>query len=358
MTDKCIITKSGKRIPEYILKPNQLLDRLMVIYGKSNSGKSVIIKNLMKILKDDIPLAFVISPTEPSNEAYKGFVDKTLIHYDLKCKRGEEDFLSNLLQWQEARSALYTKTNDIEVIKQLYQRIRSDEIDKTIAKIEKTRKDTVAATPFSRHDDTNKMCDEFITKLLKKHIYNSRAKLRKYKTMMSDEEIYTLEYIDLDPRVLLIFDDCAADLKPHAKKESFRKLFYQSRHSYITAIISAQDDTDLPTNLRKNVSVNFFTQSAVAKSNFERASNGYSKDTQQLANAACADIFTGHRKMVYIDNDPDKNNFYHFTATLTQPFMFGSSSLHKICDAVRGREGSIDRNNRYHNAFKLPTKKK
>ena len=334
------------------MESSKLVDKTIVVYGKSASGKSVIIKNIMKALKSEIPTIFVVSPTEASNGAYSNYVDKLLIHYDLK--RGKKgDFLSELIEWQEARSAVYALANKLENIMSLYKRIRTDEVDKSLDRIEKIRVNNKSTMPISKHADIDNSCNNLIIKLLKKHIFVNKASFSQYDSSLSEEEVYTLSYIDMNPKVLLILDDCGSILQSYVRKDSFRKIFYQARHYFITTVMSLQDDTDLPANLRKNVNINIFTQSTVAKSNFERVANGYDKQIQKTAIQISPEVFQGYRKLVYIDNDPKHDNFYHLTAEVVAPFKYGSHALNYLCESVRTKEGTIDRNNRFHRAFQI-----
>ena len=138
-----VVTKDGKGIPEFSMSASKLLDKTIVIYGKSNSGKTVIVKNILKVLQDYIPVPIVISPTEPSNRSYEGFIDKTLIHYDLNVEKGEEGLLEKLWEWQSMRASIYNKVNRPEVIRSLYNRIRTDDDDKVVRQIEAKKKVTM-----------------------------------------------------------------------------------------------------------------------------------------------------------------------------------------------------------------------
>ena len=73
-------TANGKVIPEFKWNTNYFLDCTTVLYGASRSGKSTIIKHIMKILQPYIDQVLVVSPSEVSNRAYEGLVDSTLIH--------------------------------------------------------------------------------------------------------------------------------------------------------------------------------------------------------------------------------------------------------------------------------------
>tara|TARA_B110000908_G_scaffold113440_1_gene133080 strand:+ start:5799 stop:6890 length:1092 start_codon:yes stop_codon:yes gene_type:complete len=353
-----VVTKDGKSIPEFSMNASKLLDKTIVIYGKSNSGKTVIVKNILKALQDYIPVPIVISPTEPSNRSYEKFIDKTLIHYGLTVEKGEEGLLEKIWEWQSMRASIYNKSNRSDVIRSLYNRVKTDEDDKKIRQIETKKKEKITTTALAKHEEVGKIFDEFIVKFLKKCICNRKHLLDKYKATLNEDELYSLMYIDLNPRIILIFDDCAADLRQYFNKPIFRRIFYQSRHSYITSIFCNQDDTDLPANLRQNVAINIFTQPAIAKGNFERGSNRYSKEMITRANNLYQEVFVGHRKLIFIDNDPNDNCFYHMTAKIIEPFKFGSSSLQNLCSAVTTQDGAIDKQNKYYNVFCIPKKKK
>jgi hypothetical protein len=170
---------------------------------------------------------------------------------------------------------------------------------------------------------------------------------------LSEDERYSLAYIAFNPRLLLIFDDCAAQLKPFFTKDIFRLLFYQNRHSFITVIISCQDDTDLPANLRKNAYVSFFTEPVVCSSNFERSSNKFGKPARAYIADIAPDIFRGNRKLAYIREDERRQHFYHFECPYPKPFRFGSDALHELTVAVQSEGVSMDKDNPYFSSFKL-----
>ena len=348
-----IVTKTGSRIPEIALTPNKILDRTIVLYGRSNSGKSVFIKYILKLIRDYVPVAFVISPTEPANRAYEKFVDKSMIHFDLTAAKGEDGFLEKFWQWASIRSSIYHKVNRREVLMSLYARVRTPELDKIINKVEQKKDELIKNMPFAKHDEVEKNYNELLVKVVKKHIQQHKHHLMRNANDLTEDEMYTLTYLDLNPRVVLVFDDCASELKSYFNKPIFRKLFYQSRHSFITSIFAIQDDTDISANLRKNVALSVFMTPAVAKSNFERGSNKFSKDIQKIASSIYDEIFIGYRKLIFIDNDSNRQYFYHITAELVEPFKFGSQSLHTICSAVESEEGSVDKGNIFYHQFKL-----
>ena len=350
-----LVTKDGKRVPEFSSNANKYLNKSIVLYGKSNSGKTTIVKYILFLLKPYVPIAFVISPTEPSNRAYEDFIDKTLIHYDLAIDKKQEDagFLDKFWAWQEMRASIYNKVKRLDVLRTITGRIPDYTLDSMISKVESKRKQLVQESPPAKVPEIESQCDELLVKIYKKHISKNKPRLMNMESDLTEDEKYSLKYLTINPHVILIFDDCAAEIKPHLNKPIFRRIFYQSRHSYITPIFCCQDDTDLPTNLRKNVAINIFTQGIVANANFSRASNKYGKDVISYSAAITPDIFTGHRKMVYMDNDSDRQYFYHMTAQIVPPFKFGSTTTNGICGKVKSESGNIDKSNKYYHHFKV-----
>ena len=50
--------------------PEHFLRKLTLIFGGSGTGKTTIVKHILFLLKNDIPLMFVISPTNDCNNSF------------------------------------------------------------------------------------------------------------------------------------------------------------------------------------------------------------------------------------------------------------------------------------------------
>lgn len=60
--------------------------------------------------------------------------------------------------------------------------------------------------------------------------------------------------------MMLIFDDCAAKIKSFVKtSDTLKEIFYNGRHWYFSLVLTAQDDKEIETELRKNTAVSIFT---------------------------------------------------------------------------------------------------
>lgn len=371
-----LVTESGKRIPELQLQPSHFLDRVSVLYGPTKTGKTVIVKHAMKLVSGHIDQVFIISPTEPSNRSYEGMVDSPLIHYRLWMpdpshpkkddeKKGAARFLEAIYQRQEMMAAIYTRANELETLARLYSRLSKEvrvEGLKNVEILNKKRERAIeairkqfsedAARREEKIKESNEKFKQILALLYKKYIVPHYEVLMSQRGLSEDEK-YSLQYLNFNPRMLLVFDDCAAQLKPLFNKEIFRKVFYQGRHVFISCIICCQDDTDLPANLRKNALVSIFTDPVVASSNFDRTSNKFSKPAKQYVQEILPEVFQGHRKLAYIREDDKRQNFYHITATKFPNFKFGSLALRELCSLVKASGVTMDRENNYFKYFSI-----
>jgi hypothetical protein len=367
-------TATGHQVPELQLNPSLFVDKTTVIYGPSKTGKTVFVKNIMQRLHGHVPQVLVVAPSEPSNRSYENFVDPALIHYrlylpDPKDRKDTETkaalrFLETVWKRQEMMAAIYTRASDPSVLRQLYGRLTGAErkaSDQCLAALERRRQKATEeicrqyTRDGGREEKVNEISEKFkkIVVLLFKKFLTPAVKTLWHEKTLTEDERFSLHYLHFNPRLLLIFDDCAAQLKPFFNKEIFRKLFYQNRHSCITVVICCQDDTDLPTNLRKNAFVSIFTEAIVAHSNFERVSNKFPKSTRSFVADVLPEVFVGYRKIAYIREDDKRQHFYHVTGTYPKPFLFGSDALGELCSEVRADARAMDTDNPFYEKFKV-----
>ena len=375
--DGTLVTEHGHKLPRLDLVPSMILDRTVVVYGPSGTGKSVITKTCMNLVNDHIEQVLLVSPSESSNRAYSGFVDQPFIHYRLFLadptvkndteQKGGLRFLQAIWKRQEMMASIYTRANNEKVLADLFGRLPHAERMEGVShiKVINSKREKLidvlkrsTAEPGRAAEKVKEINEKFkkmLTLLYKKYIIPRHQELWARADLTEDER-YSLNFLSFNPRLLLIFDDCAAQLKPYFNKDIFRLLFYQNRHSFITCIICCQDDTDLPTNLRKNAYVSFFTEPVVCTSNFERQSNKFPKSMKAYVNEIVAPVFKGrdkHRKLAYIREDPNAKHFYHVSCPYPKPVRFGSVALHELTEAVKSTGVSMDKENPYFDKFRV-----
>ena len=309
--------------------------KMTVIYGGSKTGKTTIVKHILHLLKDMIPIIFIIAPTNSSNNAFTGLVPDVMIKPTL-----DQEWLESLWERQNNVVEVYKIVNNVNNLKSLFYKFgdpRFKKIENEIESLadEKIKKindcptlespavldnfaggyntdDSKLSSWYSRdsNDDGNNSSDaidilekkqrririlnlkeESLRKLYKKFIRNNKKRIES-SSRLSDVDRIILKYLDLNPNILLLLDDCASQFKKWYKKcNVIKKLFYEGRHKFFTTIITAQDDKEIDSELRKNVMTNIFTSSQSAIANFDRSSNSYSKDIKNKANYYAQRVF-------------------------------------------------------------------
>jgi hypothetical protein len=341
-------------LPELDINYKLFLDRTTIIYGESGTGKTVLIVDVLYYLKPHIDQVIVISQTDRSNHTYdSGVVPLPLIHYTITS-----ELLNNIWERQNALAAVYTKASNIKILQKLFSKIDSETAKSTVRGISRRLSDYKREV-FREEDDEisaqekyNKMkdeCDKLLVLIYKHYINEYSSTLAKIS--LSSDEQFSLKYVNLNPRLVLIFDDVTDLLLKYKSHPVIQKLFYQGRWAYITALISCHSDKVVSPELKKNSFVNFYTEESAANAYFGRKSNDLDKDAKARAMAAIKAAFSPldkHQKLVYIR---EEKKFYRYKATKRPGFKFGSPALWKYCEQVKSLPGSVNLDNKFMHEF-------
>lgn len=330
------------------------LNKSTVLYGASGTGKSAIIIDILKHLNGHAGQILVFSPTDPSNKTYSdGVVPSPLIHYDLDIPR-----LEQIWARQEMMSTVYARANNFAVLESLYQKLPPSGVDMYLNRVRKSRHEHIREVedtyfePHTRKAKTAKIEADFaeITTLIyKKYIRDNKRRLGVMK--LTDDERHTLKYLDFNPNLVLIFDDCAAEIKKIEKHEVVRKLFYQNRHQHITLLIACQDDKDIESSLRKNSFVSIFTTDVCANAYFSRKANDFPRQMIKRVDALCSTFKWDKpyfEKLAYVRQE---NKVYKLVAQIHDDFAFGSPALREYCKSIERNGASVDKNNPFYSDF-------
>jgi len=334
--------KTIPREAEYFFKKN------IVLYGANNSGKTTLLYDIMKILRPHIPNVVVFCPTTDSNESLKGIVPDKLIFRKVELAKIKEVY-----DRQKEATTAFNTANDVNVLQSLFRRVAGYKDIETEKKVINIKNDIIGNAKDNCENiiTRNKQCEKIekeskkiLTALYKKVINNSREVLKKM--VLSKQETHTLKFINFNPNMLIVFDDCASIFtKKFQNDETIKDLFWMYRHSNITIIFTFQDDTGLESCLRKNASLSFFTTDQCAMAYFERSSNSFSKDMKRDVNEKIKIIFKEKQnllpafsKLLYIRGDPDPIRYY--CAQVHEVFRFGSDALWDCCKLIEDNERS------------------
>jgi hypothetical protein len=329
------------------------LNRTSLLYGRTQSGKSVIIEEIMYLLKEHIPTVFVISPTNAANGTYTKIVPPHCIKKEL-----DAEWLEKLLTRQKHSSEMYQNANKLEVLKPVFDVVSDDRASMLEKKAIKTAHDSIVFIDSSKMAFSNKKKqkariladrDDMLKKLYKNTIRLNKVSLEK-KSSLTKQQKAAVQFLDFNPNVLLIFDDCASTFKKLYKKTTaIKEIFYEGRWYNFTTIISAQDDKEIDSELRKNAIVSIFTTAQAATANFERASNGYPKHEKLRAKICTETIFKQDendvkhfQKLVYMQGNGDP--FKYTIADMYDEFRIGSDFLWELSDRAKETKGKIMQN--------------
>jgi hypothetical protein len=368
--DEKLYVEKDLYLPKIKEEYKTFLNKSINLYGSSNSQKSTIIIQIMHILKNHVPSCICFNMTENSNNTFKKLLPDALIHTTLEIAT-----LESIWKRQETLTEIYKKVNNIDNIKELIHLFEeSHSFENNISKIQNKKNEEVELLNTKKLDknililEKNKINDKFNEIeiiLTKKYIHNIKDKIKnisnclkkgkglskeeedyyfKYKNLDDDKKII-IKYNDINPHLLIIFDDCAASIKPITKTDIIRKLFYQSRHNNITFICAAQDEIDLDASLRKNARMTILCDSNCAAGFFERTSNAFGKPLKLLTRKIINKLFIAehkYKKLVY--NKDSINQLEWIEATVIEPFSFCSENVLEFIKSVsKTNENSLSK---------------
>jgi len=313
--DDFIEDDMGNKIP-YLKKDLKFFYRkITLLYGETESGKSTIIQEIMYLMKDRIPNVIIFAPTNDSNGLYTGKVRGPAIFRKLTI-----DILAEINERQKKAMKIYSIANDMETMRSIFVRFADDRMKAIVNTVNKEieRHLQIAATQYSdpglRHAEEKKVRDMQSQALRSayKYVIANNKKTLMHDPSLSDTQKIAVQFHDLNPDLMLIFDDCASFFKEHQKEPLIMDMFYQGRHDGLTSVFSFQGDKDIPPNLRRAAHTAIFTTSTCAMAHFGTTSNGYDKQTKKRADLAIARIFKQdgdmptYRKLAYLRNEAEK----------------------------------------------------
>lgn len=345
-------------VPDLEITHEKFLDKTSLILGESGTGKSVIIVDMLHALRPHIDQILVIAPTDRQNHTYDGgIVPLPFIHYTITPQ-----LLTSIWARQEALSSVYTRSNDKKVLAQLFSRIptaRRRAVDEAIIEVTSRLRNTereLAGTGLDESQmkakigDLRSECDKFILQVHKTFITRETQYLASLD--LSEDEVFSLKYHGMNPRIVIIFDDCTDLIKKYRANDVMQKIFYQGRHSFITAILAVHTDKALDAELKKNAAVTIFTEQPCAAGYITRPSTNLDKEAQARALAACKIAFGDptrpFQKLAYVRHE---KKYYKFCAERRSGFSFGSTIVKTFGQHAAADKGKVSADNQFIGQF-------
>jgi hypothetical protein len=355
MNTKDLLLEDGSYISWFKKKPDNFINKTIVIYGKRKSGKSVIVDEIMHICKSNIVFIYVIAKSVTANNPYLGKVPTNCIKSDVT-----KEWLEDFLKIQQNRASIYNTANDIKNLTSVFNRIKTnnlillEERIKSEAALYINRIKTNTELNYGKiKEDIAKIQKIKSKQLIELYKINIRLYKSKLLTMIDNkelakEEICVVKYLDFKPHVMLIFDDCASKFKEWCKSSTIiKEMFYEGRHYYITLVITTQSDKEVVSELRQNTSISIFTTNQAAICSFSRQSDAYPKYIKKRAEICVNRIFTNetsnginYKKLIY-DNDAD-DPFFYTIADIYDDFQIGCKALWDLDKKLEEQKNQID----------------
>lgn len=340
------------------------LDKTSVLYGGSGSGKSTIIFNILHELRNDIKQIIVIAPTDRTNGAYSGtsttpgVVPKPLVHHTLS-----EELLIKIWERQEMLTSIYKQVNDPVLLESIYMKLGLGSVNKILSRADVAKADKIIQISDQYVDKTivakkvkeiEDQYNEFKILIYKRYISANIDTLIKMGVGADGKsrEALVLKYININPRMVIIFDDCSAEFKNLKTKEGktiLEKMFFQGRWAMLTILIAVHDDKMLDSELRKNAFISIFTNSQSAIAYLTRPINGFPRSVANKVISTFNDVYIGHQKLAYVRS---QEKFYRLTATPCSGFVFGAPIISEYCSMIQSTGGNnVGKSNDFYDYF-------
>ncbi len=356
MINKKEIMICGKTIPHISETATPYLNKSTIIYGTTNSGKTVIVKYIMNLLKDDIPNIFIFCPTDDpdSSSSYTRFVPSKCVITDLS---NVPNLLADLWNRQIEAKSIYNKCNKLDILQKIYNKYPTDAFKKLIDRTTKLYNDGIRTltenTNMSDDDKETKKTeftesfDKNMRKIFKKSIEVNKIEYEKM-TDLDEDEKQVITFIKLNPNIMLLFDDCQAQIAEWGKDTNIRKVFFQGRHNFITSIFLLQTNNGLHTDFRQNTFNNIFTSSNAAIGYFTNKSNNLSISLKREVEKIIEQIYQentdpnlpkNYKKLVYCPQDPIPIKY--ILAKIITQMKFGDPCLWELSKKIEDNENEI-----------------
>lgn len=308
------------------------IDKSTVIYGKTSSGKSTLIKDIMKQLSSEIDQCIVICP-KISCQAYDEMVGQVFVHHS-----PSNELFTNILQRQEALRAIYLSVNNVDNLKALFVMVA------TPVEKEKWKKICQCETRTDVKNETKAKIATLKNKFLKNVIRTNSKRLEKMDLPQNLRTV--LEFLDLNPRLLLIIDDCTEMLDDLKKCQAFLALFTKGRHYFTSLLFAIHSDKPLRPESRKGVMNNIFTDAKSASAYFERGSNDFGRREKRALMSHIDAIFNrGPNNFEKLFYDATNDRCHEILATIQPDFKFGHTAVRELNNRLAKNPNALDLSN-------------
>ncbi len=329
----------GSSLDRLELTSDVCLNSVIIAYGARNTGKTTAIFGVMHSVRDIVDEVHVISQSAGANNQFADYVPARAIRTDLR-----PEWIQKLLATQKEKAkTMRDFVENTEILKSLFERCAGRRDRLMMINIVNRTKDYVEEARKKYESDeegflyTKMMMEKKRDAVIKKH---QKETIKKNIELLSGMELSMKERkaianFNMNPHILLIFDDCASALKEWTRKNpGITEAIYNGRHYYMTVIITAQADTTIDNKIRGNATLTIYTDPMTAGCNIEREHKNDKKRGLACINAIWrkSTKMISFKKLVYMSATPNGDPFRYVVMTIRDPFHVGSKAFWDRCE--------------------------
>lgn len=353
-------------VKHFQIKPDSFLNKSIIIYGPTGSGKTTVMRDIMYHAKELFPIVFAFAPTNMEKHDFDKIIPAPLVHEKLSG-----DILRRIYSRQQAAARTFNEVNKLENLRNLFNKVATREAINYLKQLDALRQSMVHQVEMKdisdilKRKDIEKIDQIYRNKcaaLYKSVIHKNRSKL--LASNLTNEERKVLRYLWLNPRALVVFDDATSELMEilrtkqrstgaHVEGDIMKNFFFKNRHAHMTHWYTFHDDCRLDSDIRKNAFYNIFTDKQVAHAYFDRPANNFSKLEKRIASAVIDAVFdpnliSPYAKLLY---ERETKQFYYIVAEPRDNFTMCSNAVWQFCKGVETDEVQPDMNNPFMQTF-------
>lgn len=345
------ITEDGLSIERFEICSKNILNRGIIFYGPTASGKTTIMMNFMYAIRNNIHMAFAFAPTNQEKHELDKVIPPMFVYENL-----DPGLIKDIYERNRAKSTLYNQVHDLDELTPIFKALASPQ-DR---KLDEYICTTTAKTIEKAGTDERRQEIEDISKQKRVMLYRKIIKSAA-PHLIPREFLGLYKNMDIRPNALVMFDDATSELGTLIKKEkskneeTIKNFFFKGRWANLTHFYAFHDDRGLDTDIRKNAHISIFTNKQVAHSYFSRQSNGFSLTQKKIAerhiraifNESKLDKFPKYAKLVYIR---ETDEFMYVVADIIKNFVI-LPKLHELSAQLK-RKDNLNNNKYYRKMVK------
>jgi hypothetical protein len=322
--------------------------------GGTKSGKTVHSKYCLHKLKHRFPRVIVISGSNGTTGEWNGVVPDMFIYNEITM-----ELVKKIWEISGDLTATYERANQYPVICSLFRRVANRGECGRLTKIQyyineaKKKVRNSGNAPGVIKSDIEKIDEKMEPKLINYMKSVIRPKMHLLHGNLSEDELFAKKYINHNPNILMIIDDCATAVTKLIKTDKdkiIKRMFYEGRHRKLTHWYLVQCDKSIDSELRQNAFNIILTDPKVANT-FAGHSNGLSKEEQNIIKSISKKLFNekGWKKLIIQNKKPLDERYQSTEAERTGKFRTCTPAMWALNERIKNK--GISHTTKYSKRF-------